>query len=92
MAPPLVLLASWVTIQHNYPDKIIILVTTSSSLLMVLFCTFEDEHAHYKMSFSHGAFGLIMSAALAFFIVHAKRSLPKVCIMLLDYFETSFVI
>ena len=82
MAPSLVLIASWVTTQHIYPDKIIALVSTTSSLLMVLFCTFEDEHAHYRMSFSHGAFGLVMGASLAFFIVHLKRSLPKVCIML----------
>ncbi|XP_078347247.1 uncharacterized protein LOC144632462 isoform X2 [Oculina patagonica] len=77
LTPPIVLIASWVTNQHYYSDKIIILVTTSSSLLMVLFCTFEDEHAHYRMSFSRGAFGIIMGASLAFFIVHAKRSLPK---------------
>ena len=54
----------------------------SSSLLMVLFCSFEDEYAHYKMFFHHGVLGLIMSTSLTFFIVYAKRYLAKVCIMI----------
>ena len=49
---------------------------------MVLFCSYEDEYAHYKMLFHHGVLGLIMSAFLAFFIVCAKQSLAKVCIMI----------
>jgi len=77
LSVPLVLLASWVTNRHSYPDKIIVFVTISSSLLMVLFCTLEDSFADYKVSFTDGLFACIMSASLAFFTVHAKRYLPK---------------
>jgi len=56
---------------------------------MVLFCSFEDEYAHYKMLFHHGVLGLIMSASLAFFIVCAKQSLAKVCIMIVVVLKNS---
>lgn len=85
--PPLLLLASWVTNQQSYPGRIILPVAMSSALLMVLFCSFEDDHAHFKMLFSHGMLGLIMSASLAFFIVHAKQHLAKVCIMIVVLLE-----
>ena len=49
---------------------------------MVLFCSFEDEYAHYKMLFHHGLLGLIMGGSLAFFIVYAKQYLAKVCIFI----------
>ena len=77
---PLVLLASWVTTRHSYSDKIIIFVSISCSLLMVLFCTLEDDFAEYSVSFGDGAFAFLMSVSLAFFTVHAKRYLPKVCL------------
>ena len=79
LSVPLVLLASWVTNRHNYPDKIIVFVAISSSLLMVLFCAFEDSFADYDVSFTDGLFACQMSASLAFFTVYAKRYLPKVC-------------
>lgn len=81
LSVPLVLLASWVTNRHSYPDKIIIFVAISSSLLMVLFCTFEDYFADYDVSFTDGLFACQMSASLAFFTVYAKRYLPKVCMI-----------
>lgn len=81
LTPPILLSASWLTDKQNYPGKVILTVALSSSLLMVLFCSFEDEFAHYKMLFHHGVLGLIMSVSLAFFIVCAKQSLAKVCIM-----------
>ncbi|XP_058946031.2 uncharacterized protein [Pocillopora verrucosa] len=77
LVAPLVLIASWLTGRHAYPDKIILLVAASSSLVMILFCSFEDRPAHYRMSFNHGAFGLLMGMSLAFFIVQAKRCLSK---------------
>lgn len=82
LTPPILLSASWLTDKQNYPGKVILTVALSSSLLMVLFCSFEDEFAHYKMLFHHGVLGLIMSVSLAFFIVCAKQSLAKVCIMI----------
>jgi len=82
LTPPILLSASWLTNKQNYPSNVILTVALSSSLLMVLFCSFEDEYAHYKMLFHHGVLGLIMSASLAFFIVCAKQSLAKVCIMI----------
>ena len=83
LTPPLVLLASWVTNRQSYPDKIVVMVTLSCSLTMVLFCSMEDAYAHYKVSFSDGAFGFMMAASLAFFTVHGKKYLPKVCLSLL---------
>lgn len=84
LTPPILLLASWLTNKQNYPGKVILTVAMSSSLLMVLFCSFEDEYAHYKMLFHHGLLGLIMSGSLAFFIVYAKRYLAKAsCVELL---------
>jgi len=80
LTPPILLLASWLIDKQNYPGKVILTVAMSSSLLMVLFCSFEDEYANYKMLFHHGVLGLIMSASLAFFIVYAKQYLTKVCI------------
>ena len=77
------LVASWLTGRHAYPDKIILLVAASSSLVMILFCSFEDRPAHYRMSFNHGAFGLLMGMSLAFFIVQAKRCLSKVIILIM---------
>lgn len=74
---PVVLLASWVTSRQSYPDKIIIMVSISCSLLMVLFCSMEDPYAHYKVSFTDGAFGFMMCASLSFFTVHGKKYLPK---------------
>jgi len=82
LTPPILLLASWLIDKQNYPGKVILTVAMSSSLLMVLFCSFEDEYAPYKMLFHHGVLGLIMSASLAFFIVYAKRYLAKVCIII----------
>lgn len=79
LTPPLIFLASWVTNRRSYPDKIIIFVSVSCSLLMVLFCTLEDHFADYSVSFIDGAFGFIMSTSLAFFTVNVKRYLPKVC-------------
>ena len=79
LSVPLVLLASWVIRRQSYPDKIILFVAVSSSLLMVLFCTFEDKIADYKVSFTDGLFACIMSGSMAFFTVHAKIYLPKVC-------------
>ncbi|KAJ7384391.1 hypothetical protein OS493_021799 [Desmophyllum pertusum] len=73
------------TNRHSYPDKVIIFVTVSSSLVMILFCTLEDSQADYQVSFSDGAFALAMSASLAFFTVHAKRYLPKATIAELLY-------
>ena len=75
---PVVLLASWLTSRQSYPDKIIIMVSISCSLLMVLFCSMEDPYAHYKVSFTDGAFGFMMCASLSFFTVHGKKYLPKV--------------
>ena len=77
------LIASWLTGRHAYPDKIILLVAASSSLVMILFCSFEDRPAHYRMSFNHGVFGLLMGMSLAFFIVQAKRCLSKVIILIM---------
>ncbi|KAJ7362065.1 hypothetical protein OS493_013154 [Desmophyllum pertusum] len=65
------------------------MVAFSSPLLMVLFCTFEDEYAYYRMTFSHGTFGLIMSASLAFFIVHAK-DLYQSCVVCLPFIALLF--
>ena len=87
LSVPLVLLASWTTNRHSYPDKIIVIVTISSSLLMVLFCTLEDSFADYNVSFTDGLFGCVMSASLAFFTVYVKRYLPKVCMAI--YFNKS---
>ena len=83
LTPPLILLASWVTNRQSYPDKIAIMVTLSCSLTMVMFCSMDDPYAHYKVSFSDGAFGFMMAASLAFFTVHGKKYLPKVCLSLL---------
>ena len=82
LTPPILLLASWLTNKQNYPGKVILIVAMSSSLLMVLFCSFEDEYAHYKMLFHHGLLGLMMSGSLSFFIVYAKRYVAKVCIFI----------
>lgn len=82
LTPPILLLASWITNKQNYPGKVILTVALASSLLMVLFCSFEDEYAHYKMLFHHGLLGLIMSGSLAFFIVYAKQYLAKVFIVI----------
>ena len=51
---------------------------------MVLFCSLVDSAANFKVTFSDGAFGFIMSASLAFFTIHAKRYLPKVCMDVVD--------
>lgn len=59
---------------------------------MVLFCSFEDEYAPYKMLFHHGVLGLIMSASLAFFIVYAKRYLAQVCIIIVVLLKKKVVI
>lgn len=79
---PLVLVTSWLMGRHSYPDKIIVLVAAASSLVMVLFCSFKDCHAHYRMSFSHGAFGLLMATSLAFYIEQAKICLSKLQVSL----------
>ena len=52
---------------------------------MVLFCALEDSFADYKVSFTDGLFACVMSASLAFFTVHTKRYLPKVCLSI--YFD-----
>lgn len=78
LTPPLILLASWLTNRQTYPDKIIVMVTISCSLLLVMFSSMHDVYAFYKMSFSDGAFGFIMAASLAYFIIYGKRYLPKV--------------
>jgi len=93
LTPPILLSASWLTNKQNYPSNVILTVALSSSLLMVLFCSFEDEYAHYKMLFHHGVLGLIMSASLAFFIVCAKQSLAKAsCVELLYLLNFSCVV
>lgn len=42
-----------------------------------MFSSMHDVYAFYKMSFSDGAFGFIMAASLAYFIIYGKRYLPK---------------
>lgn len=76
----MVLLASWLTSRQCYNDRIVIFVVILCSLLVVLFCSLEDSTAKFKVSFSDGVFALMMSASLAFFTVHSKRFLHKVCI------------
>ena len=82
MTAPLVVLATWMTNRQSYPEKIIIIVSLSCSLLMVLFCAMQDRIANYKMTLLDGAFGFIMASSLAFFTVHGKNNLSKVCLLL----------
>ncbi|XP_068760798.1 uncharacterized protein [Montipora capricornis] len=77
MTAPLVVLATWTTNRQSYPEKIIIIVSLSCSLLMVLFCGMQDRIANYKTTLLDGAFGFIMASSLAFFTVHGKNNLSK---------------
>ena len=89
---PQVLLASWLVNRESYPDVIIVVVTISSSLLMVIFCGMQDSIANYKVTFLHGAFGFMMAASMAFFTVHGKNCLLKVCLFVCLFFFISIVL
>ena len=75
----MVVLASWIILRHCYPDKIIIVVAASSSLIMILSYPQIDLYPEIKVSFRDGVFGVVMSVVLGCFLVYAKRHLPKVC-------------
>lgn len=77
LTAPLVLLATWVTNRQSYPDKIIIMVSFSCSLLMLMFCGLQDRITSYKMTFFDGVYGFMMAGSLAFFTVYGKEYLTK---------------
>ncbi|XP_068762274.1 uncharacterized protein [Montipora capricornis] len=77
LTAPLVLLATWVTNRQSYPDKIIIMVSLSCSLLMLMFGGLQDRITSYKMTFFDGVYGFMMAGSLAFFTIYGKEYLTK---------------
>ena len=82
--PPQVLLASWLVNRESYPDLIIVVVAFTSFLLMLTFCSMQDGIANYKVTFLNGTFGFMMAASMAFYSVHGKNSLSKVCLFFIS--------
>ena len=82
--PPQVLLASWLLNRESYSDVIIVVVAFTSFLLMLTFCSMQDSIANYKVTFLNGTFGFIMAASMAFYVVHGKNSLSKVCLFFIS--------
>ena len=82
--PPQVLLASWLVNRESYSDVIIVVVAFTSFLLMLTFCSMQDSIANYKVTFLNGIFGFMMAASMAFYSVHGKNSLSKVCLFFIS--------
>ena len=44
----------------------------------------QDSIANYKVTFLNGIFGFMMAASMAFYSVHGKNSLSKVCLFFIS--------